>query len=299
MEKYFSKQKITIGVAAFGNLEITKKCLEAIKNSIDGNFEIILVDDCSPDNGLIKNYFLNLKNEFKNLKVFYFTENLGYIQSVNCVLSNATGDKIIFVSNDIIINSFYLEELVNISNVTKNIGYARGVSNFVDTSLKAHNININDYASKDSTKIAKEVLSKNKNQYFEEEFLCGDCFLVNRELLETIGYFDTSNFKDYFGDLDFGIRAKAFDFKCMVSKGAFCFHHQGINFDYLPEQEKNIKIRRRNYFLTEDWARFKLKYNLPINLIYSGINKIDFNQIRNRVNKKMEIKKKDYSKYLV
>ena len=117
-------------------------------------------------------------------------------------------------------------------------------------------------------------------------------FLINRELLEAIGYFDTSNFKDYFGDLDFGIRAKAFDFKCMVSKGAFCFHHQGINFDYLPEQEKNIKIRRRNYFLTEDWARFKLKYNLPINLIYSGVNKIDFNQIRNRVNKKMEIKKK-------
>ena len=95
MEKYYSKEKVTIGVAAYGNLEITKKCIEAIKKSIDGNFEVILVDDCSPDDGLIKDYFLSLKNEFKNIKIFYFPENLGYIQSVNCILSNASGDKII------------------------------------------------------------------------------------------------------------------------------------------------------------------------------------------------------------
>ena len=49
----------------------------------------------------------------------------------------------------------------------------------------------------------------------------------------------------------------------------------------------------------EDWARFKMKYNLPITLIYPGVNKIDFNEITNKVNKKIEIKKKDYSKYLV
>ena len=69
MKKYFSKEKITIGVAAYGNLEITKKCLEAIINSIEGNFEIILVDDCSPDDGAIKNYFLSLKRVFKDIKV--------------------------------------------------------------------------------------------------------------------------------------------------------------------------------------------------------------------------------------
>ena len=112
MKKYNSKKKISIGVAAYGNLIITKKCIEAIKSSIQGNFEIILVDDCSPDNGVIKDYFLDLKNEFENIKIYYFPKNLGYIQSVNCILSNATGEKIIFVSNDIIINSYFLDELI-------------------------------------------------------------------------------------------------------------------------------------------------------------------------------------------
>ena len=299
MEKYHCTEKTTIGVAAYGNLEITKKCIEAIKNSIDGNFEIILVDDCSPDDGLIKNYFLSLKNEFKNIKIFYFPDNLGYIQSVNCILSHATGDKIIFVSNDIIINSYFLDELIKISNTTENIGYTRGVSNYVDTALKTHNINSRDLTSKDPKDIAKEVFLKNKDNYFEEEYLCGDCFLVNRQLLNKIGYFDSVNFKDYLGDIDFGLRAKASNFKCIVSQGAFCYHHAGINFNYLSDDERKIKLRRRNAYLMEDWARFKLKYDLPITLIYPGINKIDFNQIRNKVNNKYEIKKKDYSKYLV
>ena len=61
MEKYYCKKKVTIGVAAYGNLEVTKKCIEAIKNSIDGNFEIILVDDFSPDDGLIKRLLFKFK----------------------------------------------------------------------------------------------------------------------------------------------------------------------------------------------------------------------------------------------
>ena len=258
MKKYNSKKKILIGVAAYGNLIITKKCIEAIKSSIQGNFEIILVDDCSPDNGVIKDYFLDLKNEFENIKIYYFPKNLGYIQSVNCILSNATGEKIIFFSNDIIINSYFLDELINISNASKDIGYVRGVSNFVDTNLKIHNIDLKQFKTDEPIKIAEEILLKNKNDYIEEEYLCGDCFLINRDLIEKIGYFDCLNFKDYFGDLDFSMRAKAFDFKCLVSKGAFCYHHAGINLDYLPEEQKIAKLRRRNIFLSEDWARFKL-----------------------------------------
>ena len=82
-------------------------------------------------------------------------------------------------------------------------------------------------------------------------------------------------------------------------KAAFCYHHAGINFDYLSEDQKKIKLRRRSIFLMEDWARFKMKYGLPITLIYPGVNTLDFDMIKDKVNKELEINKKDYSKYLV
>ena len=93
---------------------------------------------------------------FKDIKIFYFSENLGYVQSVNCILSHATGDKIIFVSNDIIINSYFIGELINISNTSENIGYVRGVSNFVDTGLKTHNVDLKSFTNKNPNDIAKE-----------------------------------------------------------------------------------------------------------------------------------------------
>ena len=246
MKKYFSKEKITIGVAAYGNLMATKNCIQAIKNSLDGVYEIILIDDYSPDKGKIRDYFFNQKKEFKDIKVFHFSKNLGYTQSVNCVLSNSTSEKIIFVSNDMYINPFFLEELINISNISENIGYVRGVSNFVDNNLNTHNIDIKDKNHMHLNEISKEILSKEKNNFIEEDYLVGDCFLINRKLLDKIGYFDCNNFKDYFSDLDFSVRAKAFDFRCVLSKGAFCYHHKNINFDYLPENEKKKKFLEDN-----------------------------------------------------
>ena len=299
MKKYYSKEKITIGVAAYGNLEITKKCLDAIKSSIEGNFEIILVDDCSPDDGAIKNYFINLKKEFKDIKVFYFSKNLGYANSVNCILSNSKGNKIIFVSNDITINPYYLEEIINISNFSEDVGYVRGVSNFVDTALKLHNVDLREYSNTDPIDIAKDIFLKNKSDYSEDEYLCGDCFLINRKLIDVVGYFDCKMFYQYFGDVDFGIRARAFNFKSLVSKGAFCIHHRESNFNYLPEKEKINKINRRRYHLVEDWTRFKLKYNLPNDLTYTTINNLNFNKLPNQFNKNEKIKKIDYSEYLI
>ena len=299
MEKYFIKEKITIGVSAFGNLMATKNCIQAIKNSLDGAYEVILIDDFSPDKGKIKDYFFNQKKEFKDVKVFHFTKNLGYVQSVNCVLSNSTSEKTIFVSNDMYINPYFIEELINVSNLEENIGYVRGVSNFVDNNKSTHNIDLKDKTNMHPNEISKEIFSKEKNNFIEEDYLVGDSFLVNRKLLQKIGYFDCNNFKDYFGDVDFSLRAKALNFKCILSKGAFCFHHRNINFDYLPEEEKKKKLIRRQITLAEDWARFKLKYNFPLNLTYPGINAMDHNEIKNKVNKKEFIEKKDYSQYLI
>ena len=299
MKKYFIKEKITIGVAAYGNLKATKNCIEAIKKSVDGNYEVILVDDCSPGNDEIKNFFLDLKKEFKNIKVFYFSKNLGYVESVNCILSNSSSNKIIFVSNDIYINPYFLEELINISNIDDSIGYVRGVSNFVDNNLATHNISFKGKTHFNPDEVAKDIFLKKKNNFMEEKYLVGDCFLVNKKLIEEIGYFDCFNFKDYFGDVDFGLRAKALGFKCVLSEGAFCFHHKHTNFDYLPDNEKKEKKQRRDIFLVEDWARFKLKYKFPNNLVYPGINALNFDEIKNKVDKKKIVEKKNYSQYLI
>jgi len=41
LNKFIVNEKITIGVAAYGNIEASKICLNKIIESIQGNFELI------------------------------------------------------------------------------------------------------------------------------------------------------------------------------------------------------------------------------------------------------------------
>ena len=301
MSKFTISEKLTIGVASFGNLKTTESCLNNILNSIEGNFELILVEDFSHERDKIINFYLSIKKKIPNTKVFNFDRNLSYSNSVNCILSHATGKKVLFVSNDVFINPYYIEEVLKISNLSKKIGVVRGVSNFVDNGLQTHNTIIegspNTITKEDIIITAKKIFETNSGKYLEDKYLTGDIFLVNREILDNVGYYDTNTFTGYFSDHDFSSRLISNGYLCVLAQGAFAFHQQDINFNYLEDPKKlQSKKLRRLQQLFENWARFKIKYSLPHDLSYPGVNDIPWEKTFNKKTKYID--KLDYSKYL-
>jgi len=300
MSKFIINEKLTIGVASFGNIKTTEICINNILNSIEGNFELILVEDFSHERDKIINFYQSIKKNIPNTKVFNFDRNLSYTNSVNCILSHATGKKVLFVSNDVFINRYYIEEVLKISNLSKKIGIVRGVSNFVDNGLQTHNAVIDGspktITDEDIISTAKKIFETNSGKYLEDKYLTGDIFLVNREILDNVGFYDTNTFTGYFSDHDFSSRAISSGYLCVLAKGAFAFHHQDINFNYLqdPEKVQNKKVQRFQQVF-ENWARFKIKYSLPHDLNYNGINDIPWEKTFDKKTKYID--KVDYSKY--
>jgi hypothetical protein len=49
--------EITVGLSAYGNVETTRAALRHLFNSADCEFELIVVDDCSPDAGSTRTMF--------------------------------------------------------------------------------------------------------------------------------------------------------------------------------------------------------------------------------------------------
>jgi GT2 family glycosyltransferase len=300
LNKFSINEKITIGVAAYGNVETSKICLNKIFESIKDNFELILVDDCSPDKNKTKDFFLSVKNRHANTKVFSFDKNKEYTESVNCILCHATGKKILFVSNDVNITPYYLRTIMDISKKIPNFGTIRGVSNFVDNGSKLHNIDIkNEIKNIDQiNEFSKKIYEDKRLSFFEEKFLTGDVFLVNRKSLEDIGYFDNFFF-GYFSDHDFGIRLRKAGYKLLVAKGAFAYHQRDSNFKYLDEIGRKNKLNTRWARVFENWARFKIKYSLPVDLMYASINYVPWDKLSEKSKEKKFIKKIDYSKFLL
>jgi GT2 family glycosyltransferase len=275
IEKCRLDDDVTIGMSAYGNYHTTSEALNALFNSAEGDFELLLVDDCSPDDTL--SLFLETKRRHPRTRVLSFERNLEYSGSLNAIFSHAQGRWLLFLSNDIFVTPAYLRELFQIARSDPAFGIVRGCANFVDNARDTHNIALP--AGVDSqeglARFAEEHAARFRGQYLFDDYLTGDAFLVSRAVLDKIGTLDPM-FHGYFADHDYGIRARIAGFRLVLARAAYAFHKRDANFTYLPEQLRNHKMTLRWMRIFENWARFKLKYGLPVELPYSSFTNVSW-----------------------
>ena len=272
--------KVTVGISAYGNYETTLSCLKCLFLSSTGDYQLLLVDDCSPDEGRIRSLFLHARTVHSNTSVLSFDRNLEYSGSLNAILSHAKGELVLFLSNDIFVTPSYLRILIDIARSSRKFGLVRGCSNFVDNARATHNVGAPGGQSIDDLFLFAEEIEKTYGrQTLTDEYLTGDAFLVTRAVVDKIGTFDPL-FYGYFADHDFGLRAQIAGFDLVLARGAYAFHQRAANFDYLPQAQRDLKLARRWARVFENWARFKLKYNLPVEDGYESTNLIPWGALR-------------------
>ncbi|MDU0458554.1 MAG: glycosyltransferase [Geobacteraceae bacterium] len=269
---------LTIAMSAHGNQATTLKALTALFLSVEGDYELILVDDCSEDQTL--ELFCKAADYHPNTKIFSFEKNMEYSGSLNAILSHANGKYILFLSNDIIVSPTYIYKLLEVAQYSEEFGIVRGCSNFVDNGSPEHNI-VSDTALESYEQIfsfAEQVNRQQGDEIAFDTFLTGDAFLISRKVIDAIGTLDPF-FYGYFTDHDLGLRAQKANFKLVLARGAFAVHCQDANLDYLSDSERTAKTNLRWKRVYENWARFKIKYGLPVEQTYEGVRLIPWKKI--------------------
>lgn len=278
IKKLLLRDDVTIGMSAYGNYETTKEALDSLFSSVEGDFELILVDDCSPDN--TRSLFLDTKSAHANTHVFGFETNKEYSGSLNAILSHAQGNYVIFLSNDIFITPSYIKELLLVAKKNHKHGIVRGCSNFVDNNFPTHTlplpVDVNNWSK--LAAFAQKLSREMSGRYIYDPFLTGDAFLVTRAVIDKIGTFDPF-FYGYFSDHDYGIRARIAGYNLVLARGAYAYHKRAANFDYLPPTLRDQKLASRWGKVYENWARFKIKYGLPVSLQYRDIHDIEWDRL--------------------
>jgi GT2 family glycosyltransferase len=271
---------VTIAVAAHGNVDVTRHCLDAILRSASGDFELLLIDDCSPESVEMVSLYEEFSIGRPNTKIYSFTENLEYTGSMSAILSHAAGQRVFFVSNDIFITPLYLKRLLEAADAHPRAGIVRGSSNFVDNGSPNHNIALAGPINnpRDLMNVAEEIDRRFGSTVLSDPYLCGDAFLVTRSVIDAIGAFDP-RFFGYFGDMDYGLRARIAGFDLVLVPAAFAYHLAHTNFTYLPEDQLKAKLERRKTRVGENWERFKLKYELPVSLPLLSWEKFDWDAL--------------------
>jgi GT2 family glycosyltransferase len=274
------ERNLTIGMSAYGNAGTTKEALDCLQRSVEGDYEAILVDDCSPDGGDVLRVFKDFKRHHPRTRIFRFDSNLEYSGSLNAILSHASGDEILFLSNDIYASPAYVRELLYVARSNPRFGIVRGCSNYVDNGKATHNVSPPVIKSfEEHLDFTEQIERKFHGLTLIDDYLVGDAFLIKRAVLERIGTLDPLFF-GYFADTDLGLRTQVAGFDLVLARGAYAGHKRDANFHYLPPAERQTKHQRRWYRIIENWARFKMKYELPVDLLYTDPNVIPWQQLQ-------------------
>lgn len=104
-------KKISVIIPMYNSESYIVKTLEAIVNQSYKVFEILLIDDCSQDNGrkIAEEY---LQKQDIKYKIIINEKNSGPSHSRNKGIEESTGDYILFIDSDDLIVPFYVEHLV-------------------------------------------------------------------------------------------------------------------------------------------------------------------------------------------
>jgi len=229
------------------------------------DYEIILVDNGSPDNSL-KIFNQEYKNN-NSIKILETNANLGYTGGNNFGINYALKNKfdfLVLLNNDVLVDPNFLEELLKESTRYDILGpkiyFAPGFEFHKDryqkkdlgkviwsmggqmdwNNIYGSNISIDDIDHGQFEKIISNI-----------DFVSGCCLMASHQVFEAIGKLDENYFM-YLEDVDFCHRAKIASFKMACIPKSIIWH--------VNSGSTSGPGHLQNYFITRNRIYFAYKY---------------------------------------
>jgi hypothetical protein len=267
----------------------TRGCLISILNAvrtlrIEHRCEFILLDDQSDPKHDLAAIFREFRaNTPQPVTIGRFRKHQHYTGVFAYGLSKAQGQRVLFISNDMIIPAAWLRTLLAVSTLDPSFGVVRGTADLVDShpehSYLPPTVPQNEW---EVEQFADYMAKQHELTHTEDNELSGDAVLINRALLDRIGVFDR-RFFGYFSDLDFGLRAQRAGFKLICAKGAWLRH---IGAGHIRADRETLGItqdeshRRRMALVQDAYALFRQKWDTSLPEQYRLDLPLDMNALR-------------------
>lgn len=240
----------SIIILAKDQYEYTKECIDSIYAFTPENFELILVDNGSRDN--IPNYFKDLQNQRKNVKVITNPENLGFPKGVNQGLRAAEGKYILIGNNDTVVTPGWLGKMIEAIEMNPEIGMVGPMSNNISGVQLLKDCN---YTNLDELlKFASDLDSQYSGQFFEFPRLAFFCTLIKRDVIDRIGGLDEIFSPGNYEDDDYCMRAQVAGFKALVLKYVFVHHYRSRSFADDGNDAYRRRLERNRDIFANKWG---------------------------------------------
>lgn len=203
--------KISVIIPVWNGAAVISQCLEAIyKQSSPDLFELICVDNGSTDNSATQ-----IGKQFPQATLLTQPTNLGFAGGVNVGLHAATGDLLVLLNQDCLVQPGWLDALRQAVTQNRALGIVGGQIFNADGS-------VNHAGAVLQRPLAYGHHLTTKTHHIE--YVTGAMLGITRHAWETVGKFDEGFFPAYFEEVDYCFRARQAGFEIEYVAGATAVH---------------------------------------------------------------------------
>ena len=255
--KMNNQKMVSIIIVNYKDPSDTLDLLNCLAEITYSNFETIIVD-----NGTDVDRTEQFQSRLGGVKVYNTTENLGFAGGVNVGITKASGDYILLLNNDTIVESGFIEPMVETLNVHKEVGMLSPRILFHDgsnTIQYAGATNISSWLGR-GKKIGFGRIDSLEFSQSKETGLCnGACLMIRKNVIDDVGSFSEDYFM-YYEEHDFCLRAKRYGWKAFYVANSRIYHKQSRSMG----RENPLK----QYYLSRNRILFMRRFSKGFSLFF-------------------------------
>jgi GT2 family glycosyltransferase/glycosyltransferase involved in cell wall biosynthesis len=212
---------VSIVIPAFGEPLLTFTCLASIAQHTAGAYEVIVVDDASPQP------LAEALREVSGVRFERNGENLGFIGTCNRGAALARGDTLVLLNNDTIVTAGWLDALGGVFAAHPDAGLVGAKLVYPDGRLQEAGGIVWRDGSAWNLGRGDDPDRPEYNYVREADYCSGACLAIPRALWNELGGFDGRYAPAYYEDTDLAFAVRAAGRKVFYQPLATVVHFEG------------------------------------------------------------------------
>ncbi len=241
--------EVSVIVPVYNQINYTIRCLQSLaEHRTQHSFEVIVMDDVSNDQTQ------SVLPRIPGLRYIRNEENLGFLRNCNKAAGLARGKYLLFLNNDTIVLSGWLDSLHRTFKLHGDVGLVGSKLIYPDGRLQEAGGIIWKDASGWNWGRLGDPQHPRFNYVRDADYVSGASIMIARDLFEEIGRFDERYAPAYYEDTDLAFSVRDKGYRVLYQPKSVVVHFEGISSG--TDENRGVKryqaVNRKKF--AEKWA---------------------------------------------